>query len=54
MDRARNSALAILDMVIGLALIIVALWLHLVLPGIPFALMLIGGVLLAVSGFYYR
>ena len=54
MDKARSSALAILDMVIGLALIIVALWLHLVLPGIPFALMLIGGVLLAMSGFYYR
>ena len=54
MDRNRSSALAILDLVIGLALIIVALWLHLVLPGIPFALMLIGGVLLAISGFYYR
>ena len=54
MDRTRSSALAILDMVIGLALIIVALWLHLVLPGIPFALMVIGGVLLAISGFYYR
>ena len=53
MDKARSSALAILDMVIGLALIIVALWLHLVLPGIPFALMLIGGVLLVASGFYY-
>ena len=54
MDQARSSALAILDMAIGLALIIVALWLHLVIPGIPFALMLIGGVLLAVSGFYYK
>ena len=54
MDRSRNSALAVLDMIVGLALIIVALWLHLVLPGIPFALMLIGGVLLAISGFYYR
>ncbi len=54
MDKARSSALAILDMVVGLAMIIVALWLHLVLPGIPFALMLIGGVLLVVSGFYYR
>ena len=54
MDRARNATLAIADMVVGIALIIVALWLHLVLPGIPFALMLIGGVLLAISGFYYR
>jgi hypothetical protein len=54
MEKARSSALALLDMIVGLALIIVALWLHLVLPGIPFALMLIGGVLLAISGFYYR
>ena len=54
MDKARSSALAMLDMVVGVALVIVALWLHLVLPGIPFALMLIGGVLLAISGFYYR
>lgn len=54
MDKARSSALAMLDMVVGIALIIVALWLHLVLPGIPFALMLVGGVLLAVSGFYYK
>ena len=54
MDRTRNSALAILHLIVGLALIIVALWLHLVLPGIPFALMLIGGVLLLVSGFYNK
>ncbi len=54
MDRARSSALAILDIVIGLALLIVALWLHLVIPGIPFALMVIGGILLVISGFVYR
>ncbi len=54
MDKARSSILAILDMIIGVALVIVALWMHLLLPGISFALMLIGGVLLAVSGFYYR
>jgi hypothetical protein len=54
MDKTRSSILAILDMIIGVALIIVALWMHLLLPGISFALMLIGGVLLAVSGFYYR
>ncbi|HEY5161756.1 MAG TPA: hypothetical protein VII81_01990, partial [Terriglobales bacterium] len=54
MDKTRSSILAILDMIIGVALVIVALWMHLLLPGISFALMLIGGVLLAVSGFYYR
>lgn len=54
MDKARSSALAVLDMVVGIALIIVALWLHLVIPGIPFALMIIGGLLLAISGFYYK
>ena len=54
MDKARSSALAVLDMVIGIALIVVALWLHLVIPGMPFALMIIGGLLLAISGFYYR
>ena len=54
MDKARSSALAVLDMVIGIALIIVALWLHLVIPGIPFALMIVGGLLLVISGFYYR
>ena len=50
----RSAALAIVDMVIGLALVIVALWLQQVIPGIPFALMLIGGVLLVFTGFYYR
>jgi len=54
MDANRNQALSIVDIVVGLALIIVALWLHLVIPGIPFALMIIGGILLAISGFYYR
>jgi hypothetical protein len=54
MDNSRNSVLAILDMVVGIALIIVALWLHLVVPGIPFALMIVGGLLLVFSGFYYK
>ena len=54
MNRSSNSALAILDLVIGIAMLIVAMWLHLVIPGIPFALMIVGGLLLAISGFYYR
>ena len=49
-----SSALAILDLVVGIAMLIVALWLHLMIPGIPFVLMIIGGLLLAISGFYYR
>ena len=54
MDRVRNSALSVLHLVVGLGLIIVALWLHQVIPGIPFALMVIGGVLLVVSGVVNR
>lgn len=54
MDRRAASTLAVADIVIGIALLIVALWLHLVIPGIPFALMILGGLLLVFSGFYYR
>ena len=54
MDRAASSTLAILDLVIGVAMLIVALWLHLAIPGIPFALMILGRLLLAVSGFYFK
>lgn len=54
MAAPRNSALAVLDIVIGLALIIVALWMHLIIPGIPFALMVIGGILLGISGVMNR
>jgi hypothetical protein len=54
MERGTRSTLAILDLIFGIALLIVALWLHLVIPGIPFALMILGGLLLVISGFYYR
>ena len=54
MDGSRNQALSIVDIVIGVAMIVVALWLHLVIPGIPFALLIIGGILLAITGFLYR
>ena len=54
MDRTSSSTLAVLDIIVGIALLIVALWLHLVIPGIPFVLLIVGGLLLAISGFYYR
>lgn len=54
MDRGARSTLAVLDLIVGIAMLIVALWLHLAIPGMPFALMILGGLLLAVSGFYYR
>ena len=54
MDRAASSTLAILNLIVGIASLIVALWLHLLIPGIPFALMIAGGLLLVISGFYFR
>jgi hypothetical protein len=50
----RNPALLVADIVIGILMIVCALVFHLVLPGIPFALLVVGGVLLAVTGFLYR
>ena len=50
----RWTALGVADVLIGLVMIFVALWLHLVIPGLPFALMVLGGILLAVTGFIYR
>jgi hypothetical protein len=50
----RSPALLVADIVIGLLMIVVALVFHLALPGIPFALLVVGGVLLAVTGFLYR
>ncbi len=54
MSAVRLSPLGVLDIVVGLLMIFVALWLHLVIPGIPFALLIVGGLLLAVTGFIYR
>ncbi len=54
MDKVRNSALAMLNLVVGIALLIVTLWLHLVIPGIPFVLMVLGGILLIITFFYNR
>jgi hypothetical protein len=50
----RSPALLVADMVVGVVMIIVALVLHLVIPGIPFALLVVGGVLLLITGFLYR
>jgi hypothetical protein len=50
----RNPAILIADIIIGLLMIVVALVLHLVIPGIPFALLVLGGVLLVITGILYR
>ena len=54
MNRGASSTLAVFDLVVGIALLIVALWLRLVIPGIPFVMMILAGLLLVVSGFYFR
>ena len=50
----RSPALLVADIIIGVLMIVVALVLHLVIPGIPFALLIIGGVLLMITGVVYR
>ena len=44
------SPLRILCLIVGLFMIVDALFMHLIIPGIPFALMIIGGILLVVIG----
>ncbi len=53
-DRIRSSALLMADIIIGVVMIVVALVLHLVIPGAPFALLVLGGILLVVTGILYR
>jgi len=50
----KNPVLLVADIVVGIVMIIVALVFHLVIPGIPFALLVVGGVLLVITGFLYR
>jgi hypothetical protein len=50
----RSPAILVADMVMGILMIVAALVLHLVIPGIPFALLLLGGVLLVITGILYR
>ena len=45
-----NKALRILYIIVGILMIIYALIAHLIIPGIPFALLIIGGVLLIIAG----
>ncbi len=54
MNGKRSPLLLVTDIIIGILMIIVALVLHLVIPGIPFALLVIGGALLVVTGIAYR
>ncbi len=53
-DGHRSSALLLADVVIGVVMVAVALVLHLVIPGVPFALLVLGGVLLVITGVLYR
>jgi hypothetical protein len=50
----RSPVLLVADIVIGILMIVVALVFHLVIPGIPFALLILGGVLLLITGVLYR
>ena len=54
MDGKRSPVLLLIDIVFGLIMIVCALVFHLILPGIPFALLIIGGILLLVTGILYR
>ncbi len=54
MNGLRSPALLMADIVIGIVMIVVALVLHLVIPGVPFALLILGGILLLITGLAYR
>ena len=54
MNGKRSPALLVLDILFGLIMIVCALVFHLILPGIPFALLILGGILLLVTGILYR
>jgi hypothetical protein len=54
LDAKRSPALMVVNIVIGVLMIIYALVAHLIIPGIPFALMIVGGVLLIITGAIYR
>ncbi len=45
----KHSPMMLIDVIVGVLMIIVALVLHLAIPGIPFALLIIGGFLLVVT-----
>ncbi len=54
MNGKGSPALLMADSVIGIVMIVVALVLHLVIPGAPFALLILGGILLVITGVVYR
>ncbi|HEU5451689.1 MAG TPA: hypothetical protein VFU76_06875 [Terriglobales bacterium] len=54
MANVRSPGLLVADIVVGIVLIIYALIAHLIIPGIPFALMILGGILLIWTGVAYR
>ncbi len=54
MNGKRSPVLLVVDVVFGLIMIVCALVFHLILPGIPFALLILGGILLVVTGILYR
>ncbi len=44
-----HNPILLIDIIVGVLMIVVALVLHLAIPGIPFALLVIGGLLLVVT-----
>ncbi len=54
MDAKRSPALTVVNMIVGVLMILCALVWHLIIPGIPFALLIVGGVLLIITGVLYR
>ena len=51
---AKSPALLVADIIVGIVMILYALVAHLIIPGIPFALMILGGILLIWTGVAYR
>jgi len=44
----------VVNMIVGVLMVLCALVWHLIIPGIPFALLIVGGVLLIITGVLYR
>jgi len=54
LDAKRKPALTVVNMIVGVLMVLCALVWHLIIPGIPFALLIVGGVLLIITGVLYR
>jgi len=48
------SAMRLVNLIVGILMVVYALYAHLILPGIPFALLIIGGLLLIWAGWGKR